>query len=708
MPVKQTLSWTSTLAVHLVIIIALGLIIYANTFDVSFVYDDSKFIVNNPFIKDFGYFLKPSRADALTYMEGTDTLKYFKTRYVGFLTLWANYWMHGLDVAGYHYVNLALHIVNAILVYLLVISAFGTSLLGGSYLGGRSRRIALFSGLLFVAHPLQTEGVTYMLSRFVLLTATFYLLTLVLYITARQSGMTAKKEKEKSLGAVLPYCCAVLTCLLAMNTKENAFTLPVTILLSEVLFFREGVKKRAAYLAPFFVTMLIIPLRYIMLNVNGDGFSSALEGATRLEGAPPRLDYLFTQFRVILRYIGLLLFPVGQNLDHTQQAYHSFFTPQALGSFLVLLSILCLGGYLIYRSRSTDSGLRVTAFGLFLFFIALSVESSVIPISELMVEYRIYLPCSGFLMSLVTLLFTACRGQRPVKALTAALAGSVLVLAFAAHARNGVWKTSIDLWEDVVKKSPDKPRGYNNLGVAYEARGLSDKAMEQYKIAIGLSPTFANAHNNLGNSYMRKELTDDAIQQYRIAITLRPTYADAHNNLGTAYERKGLADKAILHYKTAVELMPMFEEAHNNLGTAYYASGQTDKAIDHYEIVTKLNRDHAEAYYNLANVYQSMDLTERAIEYYITALEARPDFAAAHNNLAVLYLNKGVADKAVEHLQISLELKPDNAQSHFNLGIAYLREGRDGAAKREFESVLELKPNHEKAREHLERLKRNY
>jgi tetratricopeptide (TPR) repeat protein len=580
---------------HLVLIALLGLLIYSNTFDVPFYFDDVRLIVDNPFIKDFSYFAEPSRADSVRHMEGRDTLHYFKTRYVGFLTLWANYKLHGLEVEGYHSINLILHTINTVLVYLLVMLTFRTPLMSGSRLEGSSWGIALISGLFFVAHPLQTEGVTYILSRFVLLTAMFYMITLVLYIKARQSSIAAEQKEKKSFAALPLYCSAILCCVLAMKTKENAFTLPVAIALFEALFFSGGVKKRAVYIVPFLITMLIIPLTYMGLNAGAGGFESAFEGSTKLGGAPPRLDYFLTQLRVIVGYIGLLMFPAGQNADHNQQIFHSFLTPQVFLSFLSLLSIFGLGVYFLYRSRITDSGLRLITFGIFWFFLALSVESSVLPIGEIMVEYRVYLPSVGFHIATaagIFLLISKIRNKAPVYV---SIVLVLLVLASATYARNTVWKSEIAMWEDSVEKSPDKSRPHHNLGAAYQSRGMIKKAIEHYRTAAELEPRDPTSYYNLGIIYQTRGLMDNAIQLYLIALEVAPNYAEAHNNLGLAYRSKGMIDKAIEHYRIALRLVPDYAQAHYNLGLVYSQKGLEEEARGEFEAALRIDPDYSRA-----------------------------------------------------------------------------------------------------------------
>ena len=146
---------------YLVLIALLGLVAYSNTFDVPFQWDEKEFIVNNPVVKDLSHFRNPFKTDS----------PHLKNRYIGYLTFALNYRLHGLDVKGYHVVNIAIHFLNALLVYFLVLLTFRTPFLNppsppfakGGRLNGNL--IALFSALLFVSHPVQTEAVTYIFQR---------------------------------------------------------------------------------------------------------------------------------------------------------------------------------------------------------------------------------------------------------------------------------------------------------------------------------------------------------------------------------------------------------------------------------------------------------------------------------------------------------------------------------------------------------------
>jgi tetratricopeptide (TPR) repeat protein len=708
---------------HIVLIVFLGLVVYSNTFDASFNFDDGKFIVQNPLIKDISYFFDMEKAEQKIneLMLTEDILRYFKTRYVAYLSFWANYQTGGMDVTGYHVVNTAVHIVNALLVYMLVRLTFMTPFLVNSDSKANSRFIALFSGLLFVAHPIQTMAVTYILQRFASLAAMFYLLSIVLYVkwrlgTVRNSELRVR-SKSAVAGSFLYYIAALLSCVLAMKTKELTFTLPLMIALYESLFFTtshnslDAVRtkkrgRRTLYLVPFFSTMLIISSSYIGLNVDAGGLLAILDGATDLpEESPPRLVYFLSQFGVITTYIRLLFMPIGQSMYYEDMVRHSFSEPGVFLPFLFLLGVFGFGGYCLVRSsgfgvrrRRQPSAshhlLRLTSFGIFWFFLALSVEASVLPISDVIDEYRVYLPSAGAFMAVISgaLYLTDRFGNRGRKVAACAACVAVVVLSGATYARNTIWQSGISLWEDTVKKAPFESKGYFFLGKECEADGLMEKAIVAYKKCIELNPDVAGAYNNLGIAYTAISMTDLAIDQFSRALELDPFSPRLHINLGSVYIAKGMTDKAIEHYKSVLKIQPGYMEAYNNLGEAYMTIGMTVQAIEQYETALKFDPRLAEAYFNLGKAYLATGDVEKAEDQFRTALEVRPDDAGLQSDIGSAYLEAGDADKALEHFEVALELTPDNAVTHSNLAAAYQSKGMIDKTIEHYRAAAKFEP----------------
>jgi hypothetical protein len=570
---------------HIACLVFLVLLTYANTLNAPFQWDEGTFLIGNPIVKDLHYFLHPLDAAG---MEHYDALA---NRYIGYLTFALNYHVHRFSVAGYHAVNISVHIANTILVYFLVLLTFRTPFMKASAhtLVGGGAPIAFFSAALFAVHPVQTEAVTYVFQRFASLVAFFYLLSLTAYVKSRLS----EGRRQRLFYFIVSFTSAVL----AMKTKENAFTLPLVVALYEVCFFRGPLKKRLLYLVPVLLTLLIIPVTLISL-AGAPGPYASKEFS--------RGDYFFTQFRVIVTYLRLLFFPANQNIYYDYPVYHSFFSVPVFLSFIFLAALFGLGIYLVTRKPglgTRDSGLvkdasgsfslgqslvpspqsrslRFLGFGILWFFITISVESSIIPIPMIICEYRIYLPSVGLIMSVVAgafmLLTSAVRPSRFAHyysgILLAILVLAIGSLSIATYLRNDLWGDKIKLWEDTAEKSPAKAWVHLSLGKNYKDSKMFDRAAEQYLIAIKLKPDFAAAHNNLAVAYASQGLWDMAIAEFQATLRLMPDFPAAHYNLGLAYSARGQSDKAAEEYQNALRLKPDFLEARQRLNDI--ASGQ--------------------------------------------------------------------------------------------------------------------------------------
>jgi hypothetical protein len=418
---------------HYIVFILLAIVstvAYSNTFDVPFLFDDRPNIIENKLLRDLADFT-PASIERMYTASGN--------RFIGFLTFALNFRMHGPDVTGYHVVNLLIHIVNAFLVYCLAMLTFKTPKLKGSCLAESSGYIALFSGLLFASHPLMTQAVTYIVQRFTLLAAMFYLLSLVMYIKARLAVTSDGGGVSKSC-----YVVSIISAVLAMKTKEMVFTLPAVAALYEFIFFQGKIYRRILYLTPLLLTMLIIPLSLLNIDKPLGEVIGDISEQTRVQTHFSRENYLFTQFSVIATYIRLLFLPVNQNLDYDYPRYYSLFNTDVLISFLFLLVIAGSGIYLYYRYRDSVPHTRVITFGVFWFFMTLSVESSIIPIVDVIFEHRVYLPAAGVFVALSVLIFSVMEKLKSRRVglhgvIVPVLVLIIVLLTGASYARNKVW-----------------------------------------------------------------------------------------------------------------------------------------------------------------------------------------------------------------------------------------------------------------------------
>ena len=571
-------------AAQLLLIVALGLLAYANTFQVPFLFDDQTSITENPVIRNLG-----------TFVSGAG-YQYNARRFVGYLSVALNYRLGGLDVTGYHIFNLAVHLAGACLVYALVRLTLRTPFFQGSGTGLVQPEgevpgmrdpgspsvptprdcIPLFAALLFVVHPVQTQAVTYIIQRLASLATMFYLLSLVLYARARlcisRPGLTAYL-----LGSLV-------AAVLAMKTKEIAFTLPLVVLLYECFFFGTPTRRRILIVLPVLLTLLIVPLSLLQGDRSMQQLLSDVTANTRLETDIPRVDYLYTQFRVLVTYLRLLILPLNQNLDYDYPVYHQFLTPAVLFSFLSLVLLLGLALYLFYRSRtifhcvettrapSPVPQARLVSFGILWFFITISVESSLIPIADVIFEHRLYLPSVGACIG-SAVFFYFLIWKYPGKYAKTAIAACVLLLAAVTWQRNAVWRDGVTLWSDVVSNSPGKARPHLNFGRELLLSGRADEAIEQFRSAVRLKPDFDEAYSNLGAAFNKKAMPDEAIEQLQTALRINPDNAEALNNVAISFGMKGLTDYAIAYFEGAVRLRPENAKYRYNLATALQEKG---------------------------------------------------------------------------------------------------------------------------------------
>jgi tetratricopeptide (TPR) repeat protein len=246
------------------------------------------------------------------------------------------------------------------------------------------------------------------------------------------------------------------------------------------------------------------------------------------------------------------------------------------------LSTICLTAiYSFWRHGKTQPFIRVVFFGAAWFFVTLSVESSIIPIVDVIFEHRMYLPSFGIFLVMSVLLmmiFERWRQKWVETTVFLAIILTALVLAGITYSRNKVWNDKIVLWQDVVNKSPGKARAYFSLGKAYFDKGFMDESITEYRNAIKINPSNADVYDNLGSAYFAKGLIGESIEAYRTAININSSSVLSHYNLGCAYFALGLIDASIIEYRKAINIDPSHASAHHNLGCAYMKLGLIKEA----------------------------------------------------------------------------------------------------------------------------------
>jgi tetratricopeptide (TPR) repeat protein len=528
-------------------IVALGLLSYSNALGGAFVYDDIRQLRDNPDLRALANLLPG-------WYRGPPN------RWFTYVTFALNYRLGGVATGGYHLVNVLVHVANALLVYALVRVTFRTPRLARSTLAPSSRTIGFVAAALFVTHPLESEAVTYLVQRLTSLTATCYLATVVLYARWRLADRDGRPRRETVLGGAAVVAAAVL----AMLSKEIAFTLPFAVALYELSFLHGPGRLRLARLAPVLATLPLVPAGALLTRSAGARGLAAIAATTRVDSSLPRLEYATTEIVVVARYLALLFFPAGQTVDHDVTVHRSVLDPAVAGSLALLVALAALAAVL-YRltrpgaPRPMDPAARLAGFGVAWFFLTLAVESSFIPIADLMVEHRAYLPSVGILLAVALALVALARRVAPDHpGRVAMLVALLLAVALAAGtlARNAVWADDLSLWSDAALKAPAKQRPFLNLGTSLSLAGAREQGARALRQAVRLDPTSTYAHAQLGAALLGLGRDAEAEAELREVLRAEPGDPEALFNLAMLLWRTARRDEARPLFARFVEVAP--------------------------------------------------------------------------------------------------------------------------------------------------------
>lgn len=582
-------------------IVLLATAVYSNTFTSPFLLDDHDYIIN---------FSKLYPIESYWPPHGT--------RYFTYLSFALNFLAGGLDVRGYHLVNVSIHAANGILVFFMAGLLMRTPRLAGK--GLPEFPVAVLAALLFTAHPVQTEAVTYISQRFASLAALFYLSSITLYLKWRLA------EGGRLRHAL--YITALAFAYASQMTKEFSFTLPFVMLSIELAFFKGLPGRRLLNLVPFLLAMAVIPFMLFGPQI-GHGIGGNVTGAQlrdlKIFSAH---DYLMTQFRVVVTYLRLLVLPTGQNLEYDYPLFRSFFNGQVLASFTFLLVLFSGAIYLFIRFLRGGGGhLALISMGVLWFFTTISVESSIVPIQDLVFEHRLYLPSAGMSIAASAAIFFFAQRLPSWRVLAGACVLFVLPLSIAAYERNRVWQSGVALYEDAVKKSPNKERVRYNLAWEYHMAGQTDKAAAQYYETLKIAPAKQKAHFNLAAIFMSRQDFEKAKFHFIESARLEPNDQYVWSNLASVYMAQKDLSRAIEMYRLAVKVNPRYEDASYNLGLALIEKGELAEAERYLLNVISINPASADAMINLGRIYAKTGKAEKAREAFAMAMRARPELA---------------------------------------------------------------------------------
>ena len=593
------------------VIVLLGLLIYGQSFQFGFVFDDNFFIVDNPYIKNF------SQIHSIWHF-------FPMTRAMGFYSFALNYFFNQLHPQGYHVFNFIVHLISVGLVWALAGLLFKiTKMPEDSF----TREMPFIIAVLFLVHPCQTQAVSYISQRFESMATVFYLGTIYCYLSARVSA-----KKEDTLMCPLFFGLAGFFTILGILTKEVVITVPAMILASEWILFpsrHSGPERRRISTRIYIILAAGGALLYLLFSrlVHADLslFLQSMHSQSHDGDVITPSRYFLTQMRVFLTFLRLLVLPIHQNLDYDYPASSGLLQPP-----LTLLGLCVMGGIILLIVKLRRS-VPLIAFGLAWVLITFSINLA--PRMNVIFEHKLYLISFGFFLTTVVLLSHLVPNRR---ALMWILWCIILALAFTSFQRNQVWKSEFTIWDDAVQKSPHKARPYTNRGRVYAQEGKMTQALADYNKAIEIYSNYEGVYYNRGNAYRAQGQLTQALADYNKAIEINPKYADAYNNRGGIYDKEGNFIQAISDYSKAIAINLQSAEGYYNRGTTYMKQGNLIQAMSDYNKAIAINPDYAHAYNNRGLIYSIQGDLTRSLSDFNKAIEINPNYADAYKNRSAL------------------------------------------------------------------------
>jgi hypothetical protein len=531
-------------AIVLFILAGLCLLAYSNTFSVPFHFDDLRVIRFNFSLRD------------LTNWEGIFSSEPFRPLLIA--TFAWNYKIGKSDPFTYHAFNLLCHFLAVALFYFLLQKQ------------SRNALFAAVAAFLMAVHPLNTEAVTYISSRAILLCAIFYFASL-LYIDAY-----FKKGKRLSL------LFFFLFFLFALLTKEDGTLIPFAALLYNAFFFgKSSVRKHSLF--------HVCTIAFVFL---AGAFRIYLYFHSPQKFPYPLLTWVATEIGVWFQYLFLALWPVFLNIDPDVQPV-SFRDLAFWGSVAMLAFVV----FAVWKLRKTQP---IVSFWCTWFLLNLLASSSVIPLADFMAEHRVYISLFGFCVLISYLaLETAARN------VVAKIAVCVLVIfySFATFQRNKIWNSELALWYDATTKSPGKIRPHLNLAGAFIQQKAYDLAIQEYLFVSRLNPSISQTYSGLGICYLRKGNLQAAENAFRKGLALDPELIDSKTGLGMIRYGQGRLEEALSYFREvypfrreSIQLASMMSDACLKLGYYDEAIPILEHALKVYPANKELRKRLEEAY----------------------------------------------------------------------------------------------------------------
>ena len=623
------------------IVVLIG-IVFGQTLSHDFVnYDDKTYVYGNPLVSGGLTLHGLSRA-----FVDTRTNNWHPLTLVSHMI---DCQLYDLKAGGHHFTNVFLHTVAAVLLF------FWLRNITGRFWS------SAFVTALFAIHPLRVESVAWIAERKDVLSAVFFVLTLVAYVR-----YTRARSFGRYLTMSILFACGLMS-------KPMLVTTPVVLLLLDYWPLNKGQK----FNMEIWWKLIIEKLPLFALSGAASIVAFALQVQTPVSvGQLPFGWRLQNALVTYVTYIWQMFWPANLAVFYPHPDDRLPLWQVALAAAFLIATT-----WVVFALRRNRPYLLV---GWLWYLIMLLPVIGIVEVGlQGHADRYTYLPHVGLYIALTWFVAELARSLPHRKEILATVGGGiVIILSACAWKQTTYWRDSETLWTRALAVTTDNDVALTNLGTSLMDRGQLDDALSYFQKALAVRSHSEHSHYNLslalihdsvGNVLARKGRLDDAIVHLRQAIGFRPDYPDAHYNLGTALFQKGDLDGAIAEWRTTLSIHPYDAGAHTSLGNALVQKGLLGEAVDHYEKALQSEPDSILPLNNLAWVMStgpddSLRNNEIAVKLATKAnqlsKESNPVFI---RTLAAAYAQAGEFEKAIEIARRASEQA--NAQGVRDLAI---------------------------------------
>ncbi len=606
------------------LIVGFILPIYANSITASWHLDDTSNIVNNSplHISD----LAPQTLWKTFFASPQAEQKLYRP--LPCLSFALNWYIGGSNTSGYHIVNIGLHIATALALYFLFIRLLLLiDLREQDKKDYHISSVALLGAVLWAINPIHTQAVTYIVQRMAILTALFYVLSLLYFVKARTVQNNRLRWTYSGLSA--------LWFLFAMSSKENAIMLPFSLILVEWIFFQKGrtdflrkpvalIISGSAFAAALIITVLFIgdfSFEFVSHRYNSRPFSM--------------IERLLTQPRVLIGYLTQIFYPLPERLSiaHDVTVSTSFFRPwTTMPAIVIIFSIIASAMVLVRRYP-------LIAFAVLFFFLNHLIESSFLSL-EMVFEHRNYLPSLFLFLPIASGLHQLLtKFKQNSQFLYTAMASVFIIMlvsvGLSTHTRNKAWATEISLWTDAARKAPHSIRPLVTLGIelgwkTHPSPSDYRHALVLFRKAFELPPTARKTEKvevlgNIASILSRQGKHDDAISVYLKALELNSSFLKNRYDLTKALIVTGRFAEAEHHARNLVKERPNNSRYLNILGFILLWQDKHDDAINYFQRALSRGGHSSSLYLNIGVTLTRLEKFENARWFLQRAVQKSPD-----------------------------------------------------------------------------------